>query len=196
MESARLDNEFKKHFGGETDNLLEVRAPGRVNLIGEHTDYNDGFVFPMAIERDTALVFRRRKDQLVRMVSASQPGEPAEFSFSNEVSKGPPLWSLYARGVTEALRQRKLITTGIDALVATNVPLGGRLVLQRLVRSCDRPGSAYCLACHHGPRRHGAGMPMGGTSLPRHALRHHGSIYFGFGAKRSCHVAGLPRPLL
>ncbi|MGC8551609.1 MAG: galactokinase [Phycisphaerae bacterium] len=127
MDSAQLDNEFKKHFGGETDNLLEVRAPGRVNLIGEHTDYNDGFVFPMAIERDTALVFRRRKDQLVRMVSASQPGEPAEFSFSHEVSKGPPLWSLYARGVTEALRHKKLITTGIDALVATNVPLGGGL---------------------------------------------------------------------
>src|SRR5438309_897417 len=57
-----------------------VRAPGRVNLIGEHTDYNDGFVFPMAIEPEVRLVCRGRDDGLVRLASTAFDGDPVEFS--------------------------------------------------------------------------------------------------------------------
>ena len=58
---------FRKRFGAEPD--LVVQAPGRVNLIGEHTDYNDGFVFPMAIDRRTVIASRRRPDDRVRVFS-------------------------------------------------------------------------------------------------------------------------------
>src|SRR5205807_689577 len=68
-----LKKEFTKIFGsGGTVHI--VRAPGRVNLIGEHTDYNDGFVFPMAIEPEFQIACRERVDGIVKLTSTSFPG--------------------------------------------------------------------------------------------------------------------------
>src|SRR5271169_3204683 len=69
--------EFERRFGGRAPFL--VRAPGRVNLIGEHTDYNDGFVLPMAIDRAAWIALRPRADRTVRVFSADF-GEEAEVS--------------------------------------------------------------------------------------------------------------------
>ena len=67
-----------------------VRAPGRVNLIGEHTDYNDGFVFPMAIEPEVRLACRSRDDGLVRLASTAFPGEVVEFSVQRKIEPADP----------------------------------------------------------------------------------------------------------
>ena len=111
--------------------LIEVQAPGRVNLIGEHTDYNDGFVCPMAIDRHTNVLCRARADATVRVHSAASK-ETAEFSIAHEVPKqagagGGGGWSLYPRGIAEALRRKGLLKHGMDALITSTVPLGGGL---------------------------------------------------------------------
>lgn len=126
MNPQQLKSEFLKIFPGSSDNIIQVQAPGRVNLIGEHTDYNDGFVCPMAIDKATTITARRRADGLVRMQTLSNGGA-TEFSIDREVSKDGPAWSLYPRGAAEALRQRKLVKTGADCLVFSDVPIGGGL---------------------------------------------------------------------
>lgn len=101
-------------------------APGRVNLIGEHTDYNAGFVLPMAIERRTVVVADRRDDRRVRLRSSAQPDE-AEFSLDSEIAAGEPTWANYVRGVVAGYLSRGIDPGGFDALIESNVPGGGGL---------------------------------------------------------------------
>jgi len=110
----------------KSDNLFLSRAPGRVNLIGEHTDYNDGFVCPMALDRVTAVLAAPRADGMVRMHSLGTH-QTVEFPIDRAVPKEGPAWALYAKGAAEAIRQRAKITRGFDAVVDSNVPLGGGL---------------------------------------------------------------------
>src|SRR5580698_10052815 len=72
-----------------------IRAPGRVNLIGEHTDYNDGFVFPMAIVPEVTIVCRAREDGKVRFSSTFFPDQIAEFSVNEKITIGEPKWANY-----------------------------------------------------------------------------------------------------
>jgi galactokinase len=99
-----------------------ARAPGRVNLMGDHTDYNGGFVLPIAIDRDTHLAFRPRTDTQIRIVS--EHGEPAEIDLA-DLSHGDPPWSEYVRGVAWAMDAHD--SDGWDGAVATDVPLGAGL---------------------------------------------------------------------
>ncbi len=127
MDIVSLRKKFAELFvGGSSGELIEVHAPGRVNLIGEHTDYNDGFVCPMAIDRRMVILARRRNDGLVRLHSASS-SQTVEFPVDRAVPKDGPAWALYPKGVAEILRQKKLITTGMDALATSDVPIGGGL---------------------------------------------------------------------
>jgi galactokinase len=73
MEIQALRNRFESIYQAPAAGA--IRAPGRVNLIGEHTDYNDGFVFPMALEPEVRLVCRSRPDGLVRLASTMFPGQ-------------------------------------------------------------------------------------------------------------------------
>jgi len=108
------------------EGLFVARAPGRVNLIGEHTDYNDGFVCPMALDRNTAILAAPRQDGLVRMHSMGMR-QTVEFPIDRLVPKDGPAWALYPKGAAEAMRLRVPITRGFDAVVDSNVPLGGGL---------------------------------------------------------------------
>ena len=102
-------------------------APGRVNLIGEHTDYNDGFVLPLAIDRRTYVAAAARDDRRVR-VFASDLNEAVEFALGPDLcSVEPGHWSNYVRGVAACLEQGGAPLSGADLLIASEVPLGAGL---------------------------------------------------------------------
>jgi galactokinase len=104
-----------------------IRAPGRVNLIGEHTDYNDGFVFPMAIEPEVRLAFRAREDGIVRLVSTVYPGQIVEFSLQKKIEPGRPAWANYSRGVAAEMEAAGIPLCGMDCLLTNTLPVGGGL---------------------------------------------------------------------
>lgn len=117
---------FEKYFspGGS---IHTIRAPGRVNLIGEHTDYNDGFVLPMAIEPEVRVICRSREDGLVRLVSTAFPGAPSEFSLNKKIERGEPAWTNYFRGVAAELIAAGIPLTGMEAVITNTLPVGGGL---------------------------------------------------------------------
>lgn len=129
-----LKAEFEKVFGrgptgGDSRNhaIHIVRAPGRVNLIGEHTDYNDGFVFPMAIEPEVRIACRGRDDSTVRVASTVFPGQVVEFSVQKKIERGEPAWANYCRGVAAELIGAGIPLTGMEMLVTNTLPVGGGL---------------------------------------------------------------------
>lgn len=101
-------------------------APGRVNLIGEHTDYNGGFVLPMAIERQTVVVADRAEGRTCR-VHATAFDHTASFPVEPTLEKGKPAWSNYIRGVVRGCLDHSLDPGGFDAVLDSNVPAGGGL---------------------------------------------------------------------
>lgn len=110
---------FQQHFGTEPTNISV--GPGRVNLIGEHTDYNDGFVLPVAIKRDVRIAFRPRKDRHVRLFSVEY-GETFEFNLDQIANNPDKLWTNYIMGVAWSLAALGLNLKGIDAAFSGNVP--------------------------------------------------------------------------
>ena len=125
-ESATLQDQFKSIFGSE-GKIRTIRAPGRVNLIGEHTDYNDGFVFPMAIAPEVTMVCRARADGKVRVASTVFPGQIAEFSVNEPIKIAEPKWSNYVRGVAAELIDAGVPLVGMDAMMTNTLPVGGGL---------------------------------------------------------------------
>jgi len=103
-----------------------VAAPGRVNLIGEHTDYNDGFVLPMAIDRYILIAGDTNTGRDVTLHSVT-PGETASFSIRPKVEPGEPGWSNYVRGVIAGFQERGKKLAGFDAVIEANLPYGGGL---------------------------------------------------------------------
>ena len=123
MNISQQIDAFKQHFGAAP--TFVARAPGRVNLIGEHTDYNDGFVLPMAIDRDVTLIGTPRNDAQVRIHSLNF-NQTTEFSLA-DIQKTGPEWSHYGRGVALALQKAGYHLTGFDAVMYGNVPIASGL---------------------------------------------------------------------
>ncbi len=121
--SEMVRRAFVDRFGSEPQHL--VRAPGRVNLIGEHTDYNDGFVLPMAIDRATWIALRARADQTVRLHSLEQR-ETSEFKIAH-LEKGSTSWGEYPKGVAWSLGEEGYSLTGWEGVSACDVPMGAGL---------------------------------------------------------------------
>jgi len=119
-----LVNGFKERLGGEPETI--IRAPGRVNLIGEHTDYNDGFVLPVAIDRDIMVASRRRDDELVRIYSLDFDAI-VEFSIDDIQYDSESKWSNYPRGVACLLQESGYRPGGLEAAITGNIPLGAGL---------------------------------------------------------------------
>jgi galactokinase len=122
----QLKSRFTQLFGPGTK-LRAVRAPGRVNLIGEHTDYNDGFVFPMAIEPEVRVVCRGRADDIVKIASTVYPSEFVEFSLQKKIERGKPAWGNYVRGVAAELIMAGIPLSGMEALICNSLPVGSGL---------------------------------------------------------------------
>jgi galactokinase len=100
-------------------------APGRVNLIGEHTDYNDGFVLPMAIDRRSFVAAAARDDKTIRAASTNEDGR-IEFEIGHEYSSGHD-WGRYVYGMAECMRREEFNLRGADLLIASDVPIGAGL---------------------------------------------------------------------
>ncbi len=123
---AALCDQFNQLFGREP---RIFSAPGRVNLIGEHTDYNDGFVLPMAIDRRTFVAAAARDDKRIRATSTIQ-SSPVEFEIGDEWPRGDERtqgWGDYVYGVAECLRREEFNLRGADLLITSEVPVGAGL---------------------------------------------------------------------
>lgn len=117
---------FQRSFGSEPD--LFVRAPGRVNLIGEHTDYNDGFVLPCAIDYETVVALQHRDDDKVIVIAADYANQRDEFSLTQSIeAHADQMWSNYVRGVVKYLLEKGLALQGLNMVVSGNVPQGAGL---------------------------------------------------------------------
>ena len=123
---SELDAVFSQTFGAKP--TRHFQAPGRVNLIGEHTDYNDGFVLPCAIDYQTLVAVTPRDDMTVSVVAVDYKNEQDEFSLDCEIKTHPSqLWSNYVRGVIKHLQLRGHVFKGANLAIAGNIPQGAGL---------------------------------------------------------------------
>ena len=117
---------FNETFGYAPTHTIQ--APGRVNLIGEHTDYNDGFVLPCAIDYQTVIACAKRDDRQVRVVAVDYDNQQDSFSLDAPIlSVKEPMWANYVRGVVKHLQQRDASFGGVDMVIAGDVPQGAGL---------------------------------------------------------------------
>jgi len=120
-----MKDAFRQAFGAEPE--LQVRAPGRVNLIGEHTDYNEGFVLPCAIDFETRLLLRRRSDRQVQVLACDYGGDTDCFSLDEAITRTGRGWPDYVRGVLVQLLEASVPLQGADVAISGNVPQGAGL---------------------------------------------------------------------
>jgi len=117
---------FKEKFGYAATHVIQ--SPGRVNLIGEHTDYNDGFVLPCAIDYQTVISCAKRDDNIVRVIAADYNNEEDSFSLDSPIIKHETQqWPNYVRGVIKHLQLRDNSFGGADLVISGNVPQGAGL---------------------------------------------------------------------
>lgn len=121
---AQMAAEFAKLYRAEP--TLWTRAPGRVDLMGSHTDYNDGFILTMTIDRDTWIAARPRDDGYIRLHSLNVPGG-GEFDLARIEFNQQARWTNYVAGVVKVMQAAGHPVRGFDALVHTTVPVASGL---------------------------------------------------------------------
>jgi len=125
--AARVRTLFAEAFGADGDPDGVWSAPGRVNLIGEHTDYNAGLALPTALPHRTYVALRSRGDDVVRLVSAQAPGKVWDTRLADVAPGVTTGWGAYVAGVAWALREAGHEVAGFDAVVDSCVPFGAGL---------------------------------------------------------------------
>lgn len=123
IDPARVREGFSKMFGRDS---RVFAAPGRVNLIGEHTDYNDGFVLPVAIDRQTYVAAATRNDRTFHIHSTSSD-ETLEFDLDADGAGRRGIWLDYVEGMARVLASRGHNLSGLDMYIDSDVPLGAGL---------------------------------------------------------------------
>lgn len=145
---------FLTAFGREPQ--VGWRSPGRVNLIGEHTDYNDGFVLPLAIPREARVLAARREDRVLRIVSARATDAPVEVPLDGLAPGAVDGWAAYVAGTAWALAGHGVDVPGADLLVDGDVPRGAGLSSSAALE-CAVAGALLDLA--------GADLPLATIAL-------------------------------
>ncbi len=120
-----LEDAFVDHFGRPPEGVWA--APGRVNVIGEHTDYNEGYVLPIALPHNTFVAVALRTDEVVELVSLQHPDEPVRVGLSELAPGTPSGWAAYPAGVVHQLRTAGHDLAGVSVLVDGQVPIGAGL---------------------------------------------------------------------
>jgi galactokinase len=123
VDVANLRSEFKAKYAADP---RVFRAPGRVNLIGEHTDYNDGFVLPAAIDFATYVACSPRDGRRIRVATLTLDRE-FDFSLDDPADESFPGWTKYVQGVALILERGGRSLGGADILIDSNVPIGSGL---------------------------------------------------------------------
>ena len=132
MEIDYVRSRFVKHFDGQTGNVYA--SPGRINLIGEHTDYNGGFVFPGAIDKGIMCEIRPNGTNKVMAYSIDMK-DRVEFDIDDE--KGPKAsWARYLYGIVQEMKKRGVDVKGFNTAFAGDVPLGAGLSSSAALESC------------------------------------------------------------
>ena len=182
--SRTAASEFTARFGRPP--RWVVAAPGRVNIIGEHTDYSGGLVLPMAIDRHTVIAAapapRADAGQRLRLHSAAMD-ESVDIPLAATPVPGEPRWANYARGVVAGFGARGLVRAGADALVISDVPLGGGLSSSAAFEVATATLLEAALGTHAGPDREGAPLPAGGARLRAGPVRDHGPAHLRAGRR-------------
>jgi galactokinase len=112
---------FKKHFGATPTHL--VKAPGRLELLGNHTDYNEGLVMSLAVDRYVFIASSPRNDGKIELISTAFPNP--EIFWADKFEKNPDAsWANYLKGVLEQLRKRGVNFTGFNAAISGTIPMG------------------------------------------------------------------------
>ena len=141
MNTAQLKNEFIKIYGGSIDDLRVFSSPGRVNLIGEHTDYNGGFVFPAALSVSSTIVVRKTDDNLIKLAATDLPDRVV--ANIDELDKYKNLkWGNYQLGFADELKKAHYDIVGCEMLFHDTVPLGAGLSSSAAIEVV----TAICLA--------------------------------------------------
>ena len=126
MEIKELIQEFINIYGGTEEGIRVFASPGRVNLIGEHTDYNGGYVFPAALKMKTTIIMRKRDDNIIRLKATDLDGIVEADISKLDSYKGIP-WGDYQLGVAYILQNNGYDIQGVDLLYDDTVPHGGGL---------------------------------------------------------------------
>ncbi|UCX06184.1 galactokinase [Shewanella glacialimarina] len=148
--AQRATKLFVQTFGTKADDLYQ--APGRVNIIGEHTDYNEGLVLPAAINFHTVIAVKHREDDLFRAVTDAFPGQIKQWHFGEEgtVSSNDD-WANYLKGVTSAMHTSGLQAKGLDLAIVGNVPLGAGLSSSAALEVAFGTAISYASQLHLSP---------------------------------------------
>jgi galactokinase len=117
--------EFRAHHGGEPEGLWH--APGRVNLMGEHTDYNDGWVLPVALDRGVVVAAARRGGGVLDIRSRQAPGDPVSLPLASLTAGSVTGWAAYPAGVAWAMRAAGHAVGGASLVIDSDLPWGAGL---------------------------------------------------------------------
>ena len=144
MELKAMINEFIKLYGGNESDIRVFQSPGRVNLIGEHTDYNGGFVFPAALTVKTTIVVRKRNDNIIRL-KATDLDTIVEADIENLDSYRDLQWGNYQLGIAYEMKKEGYDICGMDMLYDDTVPHGSGLSSS----AANEVSTALCIATLH-----------------------------------------------
>ncbi len=163
MEIREMIKEFISLYGGSEDGIRIFASPGRVNLIGEHTDYNGGYVFPAALKMKTTIVMRRRDDNIIRLKATDLDGIVEADINKLDSYKGIP-WGDYQLGVAYVLQQNGYDICGADMLYDDTVPHGGGLSSSAAIEV----STALCFATLSNEKK-GIAAPIDMIEMAKHS---------------------------